>query len=100
MLGWDPGDYPMYHSTYEDYEWMSRFGDPSFKRHVAVTQVWGLVALSLAEEEVLPLDFRRYGEVLDRYVNEWKKELMGKEGREGGREGGWIWRRWRMASKD
>ena len=51
---------------------------------MAVTQVWGLVALALAEEEVLPLDFGGYGEVLEGYVNELRKEVMGKEGREGG----------------
>jgi len=27
MLGWNPFDCPMYHSTYDDFEWMIRFGD-------------------------------------------------------------------------
>ena len=68
LLGWNVGDYPMYHSTYDDYAWMSRFGDVGFHRHVAATQVWGLVTLALADTAVLPLDYVRYGEVLEGYV--------------------------------
>ena len=29
-----PG-YPVYHSLYDDYIWMAKFGDPGFRRHVA-----------------------------------------------------------------
>jgi hypothetical protein len=29
-----PG-YPVYHSLYDDYVWMEKFGDPGFRRHVA-----------------------------------------------------------------
>lgn len=29
-----PG-YPVYHSLYDDYVWMAKFGDPGFRRHVA-----------------------------------------------------------------
>lgn len=27
--------YPVYHSIYDDYLWMEKFGDPMFHRHVA-----------------------------------------------------------------
>lgn len=27
--------YPVYHSMYDDFVWMSKFGDPMFRRHVA-----------------------------------------------------------------
>lgn len=27
--------YPVYHSMYDDYVWMEKFGDPMFHRHVA-----------------------------------------------------------------
>jgi N-acetylated-alpha-linked acidic dipeptidase len=32
-------DYPVYHSLYDDYVWMERFGDPLFHRHVACTEL-------------------------------------------------------------
>lgn len=28
-------EYPVYHSLYDDFIWMQKFGDPMFKRHVA-----------------------------------------------------------------
>lgn len=27
--------YPVYHSMYDDFIWMEKFGDPMFHRHVA-----------------------------------------------------------------
>jgi N-acetylated-alpha-linked acidic dipeptidase len=34
------GDYGVYHSAYDSFYWMENFGDPGFKYHVAVAQVW------------------------------------------------------------
>ena len=31
-------EYPVYHSLYDDFVWMERFGDPLFHRHVACTE--------------------------------------------------------------
>ena len=39
---------------------MALYGDPQFERHVAVSQMWGLVALGLADDAVLPFDFEDY----------------------------------------
>ncbi|KAJ4768510.1 Transferrin receptor protein 2 [Rhynchospora pubera] len=52
--------YPVYHSIYDDYLWMEKFGDPMFQRHVAAASVWGLVALRLADDEILPFDYISY----------------------------------------
>ncbi|XP_051150413.1 probable glutamate carboxypeptidase LAMP1 [Andrographis paniculata] len=54
------GGYPVYHSMYDDFVWMSKFGDPMFRRHAAVASVWGLVALKLADDEILPFDYYSY----------------------------------------
>jgi len=32
MHGFNPDQYPMYHSVLDDYQWMALFGDPEFKR--------------------------------------------------------------------
>ncbi|KAJ6914017.1 glutamate carboxypeptidase LAMP1 [Populus alba x Populus x berolinensis] len=53
-------EYPVYHSMYDDFVWMEKFGDPMFQRHVAVASVWGLTALQLADEEFLPFDYLSY----------------------------------------
>lgn len=54
------GDYGVYHSAYDSFYWMSQFGDPTFAYHVAAAQLWGTVALRLADAEGLPLDYRDY----------------------------------------
>ena len=51
------GDYGVYHSMYDGHYWMENIGDPSFEYHVALTRIWGLVALRLANADVLPFDF-------------------------------------------
>lgn len=52
------GVYGVYHSTYDNHDWVSRFGDPGFRRHAALARLWGTVALRLANADVVPLDYR------------------------------------------
>ncbi|CAL9166032.1 unnamed protein product [Musa hybrid cultivar] len=54
------GGYPVYHSLYDDFVWMQKFGDPLFHRQVAVASIWGLVALRLADDEFLPFNYISY----------------------------------------
>ena len=53
------GDYGVYHSGYDDHFWMTHIGDPAFAYHAAMARIWGLVALRLANADVLPFDFAR-----------------------------------------
>ncbi len=55
------GPYGVYHSLYDDHYWMSRFGDPSFKYHALMAELWGCLALRLANAEILPVDVEAYG---------------------------------------
>ena len=48
--------YPVYHSLYDTHQWVSRFGDPGFRYHATLVQLWGIVALRLAHADVVPLD--------------------------------------------
>ncbi|OAY82142.1 putative glutamate carboxypeptidase 2 [Ananas comosus] len=59
--------YPVYHSLYDDFMWMEKFGDPMFHRHVAAASIWGLVALRLADDEILPFDYVSYALELQIY---------------------------------
>ena len=58
----------MYHSMYDSFEWMAKFGDPTWQTHKAVAQIWGWVALSLADEPVLPFDYTEYADALASFV--------------------------------
>ena len=64
------GDYGVYHSAYDSFYWMEHFGDPTFRYHVAAAQIWGTVALRLAEANGLPLDYTDYARQLHEFVTE------------------------------
>src|SRR5262245_35670446 len=64
------GDYGVYHSMYDDHYWMSHIGDPSYEYHVALTRIWGLVALRLTNADVLPLDFGFNAKALHDFLTE------------------------------
>jgi N-acetylated-alpha-linked acidic dipeptidase len=51
------GPYGVYHSMYDDYYWMNHFGDPGYRYHTLTAQLWGTLALRLANADVLPYDF-------------------------------------------
>ena len=72
------GPYGVYHSVYDNHHWVARIGDPGFRYHAAMVRVWGLLALRLANADVLPLDYAAYagrvrafiGDVDRRYATE------------------------------
>src|SRR6266513_497255 len=64
------GDYGVYHSMYDDHYWMSHIGDPAFEYHIALTRIWGLVALRLANADILPFDFGFNASALERFLRE------------------------------
>jgi N-acetylated-alpha-linked acidic dipeptidase len=63
------GDYGVYHSAYDSFYWMSRFGDPGFVYHVAAAQLWGTVAMRLADAAGLPLDYRDYASQVQNFFD-------------------------------
>lgn len=62
------GDYGVYHSMYDDHYWMEQIGDPTFEYHTTLTDIWGLLALRLANADVLPYDFGFNGTALDHFL--------------------------------
>ncbi|GKV11804.1 hypothetical protein SLEP1_g23025 [Rubroshorea leprosula] len=70
--------YPVYHSMYDDYVWMEKFGDPMFHRHVAVASVWGLIALRLADDKFLPFDYQSYAIELQKSATDLEAEISHK----------------------
>ena len=64
------GDYGVYHSMYDDHYWMAHIGDPAFEYHVALTRIWGLVALRLGNADILPFDFGFNAAALEQFLRE------------------------------
>lgn len=67
--------YPVYHSMYDDFVWMEKFGDPFFHRHVAAASLWGLIALWLADAEFLPFNYTSYALELQKYMKDLEVEI-------------------------
>ncbi len=68
-LGFD-GDYGVYHSAYDDFYWTNHFGDPGYKYHTLMSQLWGVTALRLANADLLPFDFASYASNVRQFVND------------------------------
>ncbi|VUG18516.1 DEBR0S3_13432g1_1 [Brettanomyces bruxellensis] len=49
-----------YHSIYDNYNWMTRYGDPGFKLHNLLARYAGLLVLDIAETKVLRLKTADY----------------------------------------
>ncbi|CUI13335.1 Hypothetical protein, putative, partial [Bodo saltans] len=57
----------VYHSNYDNLDWMSRFGDPGYLFHRTMAQFQGTMLLLLADSAVLPM----YVEVYASRINSW-----------------------------
>src|SRR5271165_7039129 len=73
-LGFE-GPYGVYHSAYDDFFWMNHFGDPGYRYHTLMTQLWGVLALRLANADLLPFDFASYAANIREFVNEMAKGM-------------------------
>lgn len=73
------GPYGVYHSMYDNFYWMNQFGDPGYRYHTLMSKVWGVLALRLANAEVLPFDFAFYADNIRQFVEELQKKKDAKE---------------------
>ena len=49
------GPYGVYHSAYDSHHWITTIGDPGFRYHRLMSELWGTMALRLANAEILPV---------------------------------------------
>lgn len=57
-----------YHSNYDSTAWMEKYGDKGYLYHLAVTQLWTIMATSLIEDPVIPFNVTDYALALASYV--------------------------------
>lgn len=62
------GPYGVYHSMYDNHNWVARIGDPGFRYHAALVSVWGIAAMRLASADALPIDPAPYAERLREFT--------------------------------
>ncbi|XP_010516011.1 PREDICTED: probable glutamate carboxypeptidase 2 [Camelina sativa] len=71
-------DYPVYHTAFDSYDWMIHNADPLFHRHVAMSGIWGLIGILLADEPLIPFDYTSYAQELQAHRDTLSKLLKGK----------------------
>jgi N-acetylated-alpha-linked acidic dipeptidase len=77
-IGFDGPD-GIYHSMYDSYDWMDRFGDPGYKAHRAGAQMMSVVLGRLANADILPLDYAAFGTEMSRLVSQLDSGLTKKQ---------------------
>jgi N-acetylated-alpha-linked acidic dipeptidase len=68
----------VYHSQYDDFAWMSRFGDTSFAYHAAAARIASAMLLRLANAEILPYDYVEFARTMQRYLPAIDRAVAGK----------------------
>jgi N-acetylated-alpha-linked acidic dipeptidase len=63
-----------YHSNYDSFAWMSKFGDPGFYYHAAISRMWALVALKIIETPIIRLNATDYALGLSGYLDRAKEK--------------------------
>ncbi|TDK42592.1 M28 family peptidase [Algoriphagus formosus] len=69
------GGVTAYHSNYDNFNYYSKFVDPTFKMGGAVAQLFGLVTLRMANANVIPYDVPRYAQDLKGHFNQAVKNV-------------------------
>ncbi len=68
----------VYHSQYDSYAWMTKFGDSGFQYHAAAARVGTAMLLRIANADILPYDYVEYARTMRRYVAPIDQAVSGK----------------------
>ena len=58
------------HSCYDNFDWMSRVGDPGFLYHKLMGEVLSLMILELVDEPLFPFDLEAYAAAIPSYIRD------------------------------
>jgi len=64
------GPQGVYHSAYDSYHWMSKFGDPNFEFHATNARIVAAALLRIANAEILPYDYVEYARTMRRFTSQ------------------------------
>ncbi|MBZ5612949.1 MAG: M28 family metallopeptidase [Acidobacteriia bacterium] len=63
------GDYGVYHSAFDNFNWFKKFGDPDFSYEQQMARIFGLEVLRMSSADVLPYDYEDYGKEILVYLD-------------------------------
>jgi N-acetylated-alpha-linked acidic dipeptidase len=64
------GPFGVYHSTYDNYDWFTRFVDPDLALTIQQSRIVGLEMLHMADADVLPTDELAYAQSIRGYLQQ------------------------------
>ncbi|GME77888.1 unnamed protein product [Ambrosiozyma monospora] len=64
-----------YHSIYDSYTWMSKFGDPGFVFHNLMAKYLGLLVLNLSESRIIPFKTIDYSFKLEEFFKKYESDI-------------------------
>jgi N-acetylated-alpha-linked acidic dipeptidase len=70
------GGYGVYHSVYDNFRWMEKYGDPEFLYHAAGARLWGLMAMRIANADILPLRYSTYARDLEVDLDNLRRDVI------------------------
>jgi N-acetylated-alpha-linked acidic dipeptidase len=70
------GSSGVYHSVYDNFRWMSLYGDPDFVYHQAASRMMGLLTMRIASADVAPLRFSNYARALTDDLDEIRTDVQ------------------------
>ena len=68
----------VYHSQYDDFAWMTRFGDTTFVYHAAAARIAAAMVLRFANAEILPYDYVEFARTMQHYLPALDRALAAK----------------------
>jgi N-acetylated-alpha-linked acidic dipeptidase len=68
----------VYHSQYDDWYWMTHFGDVGFRYHATAAKVSAATLLRLANADVLPFDYAEFARTMKRYLPAADRAMAGR----------------------
>ena len=72
------GPQGVYHSAYDSYHWMSKFGDPTFEVHATTAKIGAAMLLRLANADVLPYDYVEFARTMRRFATQVNQSIADK----------------------
>jgi N-acetylated-alpha-linked acidic dipeptidase len=72
------GPQGVYHSAYDSYHWMSKFGDPNFEVHAAAARIGAATLLRLANADILPYDYVEFARTMRQFGSQVDQAIAAK----------------------
>ena len=71
----------VYHSAYDSYHWMTKFGDPTFEVHATTARIGAVALLRIANADILPYDYVEFARTMRRFGSQVDQAIADKRWR-------------------